>query len=325
TQNASAEFGNFQGGIVSTTIKSGTNSFHGDLWEFFRNDKLNANSWENNFAVPKTARPPLRWNMFGGTIGGPVIKNKLFFFFDYQGQRFDHPANTQQITVFTAAERGGNFGGICNNGFDAGGICNDRTQDPNATNAPATCPPGVTTAGCVVTHQLYNPCSVTTGPCTSANFVTGVRTPFQNNIVPASMIDPVAAALFASSFYPQPANGQIQSNAFNTVTQMFDNNQFDVKGDYNATQKDHVFGRYSHAHQNNPSLNSVAIFGQGFSQAPINNEVADWTHTFSPSLLNDVRFGVNYIKLHNGTSFGSNVGDLATQLGIANGNPIGPG
>src|SRR4051812_12943230 len=101
TNNASAEFGNFQGGIVSTTIKSGTNGFHGDLWEFFRNDKLNANSWENKFAVPEVKRPPLRWNMFGGTIGGPVVKNKLFFFFDYQGQRFDHPATTNFFTVFT--------------------------------------------------------------------------------------------------------------------------------------------------------------------------------------------------------------------------------
>src|SRR5437870_369834 len=94
TSNASAEFSNFQGGIVSTTIKSGTNSFHGDLWEYFRNDKLNSNQWENGFIGINSPtgqpipRPLLRWNMFGGTIGGPVVKNKLFFFFDYQGQRF---------------------------------------------------------------------------------------------------------------------------------------------------------------------------------------------------------------------------------------------
>lgn len=81
TQNASAEFGNFQGGIVSATIKSGTNDFHGDIWEYFRNDKLNSNSWENRFN--DAPRNQLRWNMFGGTIGGPVVKNKLFFFFYY--------------------------------------------------------------------------------------------------------------------------------------------------------------------------------------------------------------------------------------------------
>src|SRR5712664_3379147 len=81
TQNASAEFGNFQGGIVSASIKSGTNGFHGDLWEYFRNDKLNSNRWENRFNG--LDRPLLRWNMFGGAVGGPIVKNKLFFFFDY--------------------------------------------------------------------------------------------------------------------------------------------------------------------------------------------------------------------------------------------------
>ena len=74
TNNASAEFGNFEGGIVSATIKSGTNSYHGDVWEFFRNDKLNANSWSNKFSG--TPRDKIRWNMFGGTLGGPVFKNK---------------------------------------------------------------------------------------------------------------------------------------------------------------------------------------------------------------------------------------------------------
>jgi hypothetical protein len=307
TNNASAEFGNFQGGIVSATIKSGTNAFHGDLWEYFRNDVLNANSWENKFANPQVARPPLRWNMFGGTIGGPVIKNKLFFFFDYQGQRFDHPASTQFFNVFTTAERAGDFGALCTSGFDGSGLCQDRNKAGQVTN------------------QLYNPCSSTTGPCTPANFVPGTRTPFPFNRIPMSMINPVAQALFSSSLYPQPANANTENNAFNTVTQAFNNNQFDIKIDYNASDKDHIFGRWSHANQDNPLTNSLGIIGEGFSQAPINNEVVDWTHTFNTNILNDVRFGINYIKLHNGTTFGSSVGDLATQLGIANGNPIGPG
>ena len=307
TSNASAEFGNFQGGIVSATIKSGTNAFHGDVWEYFRNDVLNANSWENNFANPRVSRPPLRWNMFGGTIGGPVVKNKLFFFFDYQGQRFDHPASTSFFNVFTTAERGGDFGALCSKGFDGAGICQDRNSNGQVTN------------------QLYNPCTSTAGPCTAANFVPGTRTPFPFNRIPTSMLNPVAQALFSSPLYPAPVNTNVENNAFNTVTQAFNNNQFDVKIDYNATEKDHIFGRYSHANQNNPLTNSLAIIGEGFSQAPINNEVVDWTHTFNTNVLNDLRFGVNYIKLHNGTTFGSSVGSLATQLGIANGNPIGPG
>src|SRR6202140_2924851 len=76
TNNAPAEFGNFEGGIVNATIKSGTNAFHGDIWEFFRNDKLNANSWSNNLAYPALPKANLRWNMFGGTVGGPILKNK---------------------------------------------------------------------------------------------------------------------------------------------------------------------------------------------------------------------------------------------------------
>ena len=116
TNNAPAEFGNFEGGIVNATIKSGTNSYHGDVWEFFRNDILNANSWANNLHVDPTTgawaplpKQKIRWNMYGGTFGGPIIKNKLFFFADYQAQRFDIPSSAGSNTVFTPAERGGDF------------------------------------------------------------------------------------------------------------------------------------------------------------------------------------------------------------------------
>ena len=110
TNNASADFGNFMGGIVNASIKSGTNHFHGDVWEFFRNDVLNANQWENKLnPTDVLTKPTVRWNMFGGTLGGPIFKDKLFFFVDYQGQRFDHPASSNFITVFTNAQRGGDF------------------------------------------------------------------------------------------------------------------------------------------------------------------------------------------------------------------------
>jgi hypothetical protein len=107
TNNAPAEFGNFQGGIISTTIKSGTNELHGNVFEFFRNDVLNANTWERNWSGSPRAK--VRWNMFGATVGGPIIKDKLFFFGDYQGQRFANPSSTNPITVFTEAERRGDF------------------------------------------------------------------------------------------------------------------------------------------------------------------------------------------------------------------------
>jgi hypothetical protein len=108
TQNAPADFGNYMGGVISASIKEGTNSFHGSAFEFFRNDKLNANQWMNKL-IPGSIIPrqKLRWNEFGGVIGGPIIKDKLFFFADYEGERFDFPSTSSTITVFTAKERAG--------------------------------------------------------------------------------------------------------------------------------------------------------------------------------------------------------------------------
>jgi hypothetical protein len=109
TQNAPADFGNYMGGVISASIKEGTNSLHGSAFEFFRNDVLNANQWMNKL-IPGdiTPRQKMRWNEFGGAIGGPILKDKLFFFADYQGERFDFPSTTSFFTVFTAAERTGN-------------------------------------------------------------------------------------------------------------------------------------------------------------------------------------------------------------------------
>ena len=85
TNNAPADFGNFQGGIISATIKSGTNELHGTVYEFLRNDALNANTWENNWQGSPKGK--VRWNQFGASAGGPIIKNKLFIFGDYAGRR----------------------------------------------------------------------------------------------------------------------------------------------------------------------------------------------------------------------------------------------
>jgi len=131
-QNASAEFGNFQGGVVSASIKSGTNRYHGDIFEFFRNDVLNANNWGSNLqGLPK---PALRWNMFGATFGGPVLKNKLFAFVDYQGQRFDHPSSSSPITLFTAAERQGDFSQLLTERGTQ--LYNPFQLDPNGNRTP---------------------------------------------------------------------------------------------------------------------------------------------------------------------------------------------
>jgi hypothetical protein len=292
SNNAPAEFGNFEGGIVSASIKSGTNSFHGDIWEFFRNDKLNANQWENKINPDAAAIPrsPVRWNMFGGTLGGPVLKNKLFFFVDYQGQRFDHPPAGNRISVFTPAEQQGDFSALLSG------------------STPI---------------QLYNPCQAGTGisgsPCVAAT----VRAPFPNNQIPANMISPVAAALFASPLYPQAINNSLTDNAINLTSTAYNSDQGDVKVDYKVSGSDMLSGRFTRAFQIDPSTNSVLLLGNGQVTAPIWNTVGDWTHTFSSNLVNDARFGWNHVVLNTGTAWDPKVGSFGETIGIPNSNPSG--
>jgi hypothetical protein len=315
TQNASAEFGNYNGGIVNATIKSGTNRFHGDVFEFFRNDIFNANKWENGLpASGALPVPKLRWNMFGGTIGGPIIKNKLFFFADYQGGRLDHPASTNAITVLTPAEIGGDFSALCQSGFTAG-VCNDRGKDPNGNST-------------LVTNQLYNPCSPGTGvagtPCSIQ--APSSRTAFAGNIIPANMLDPVFTSLASNSLYPKSVSTLSSGfgQAFNVINQQFNSDQGDIKVDYNVSSKDHINARFSKADQYDPTNNSVALLGNTINEAYLLNGSLNWTHTFSPSLLNEVRFGKNNVKLNHGlTAFDGSVGALANSIGIAGGNPGG--
>ena len=166
TNNASAEFGNFQGGIINVIIKSGTNQWHGNVFEFFRNDKLNANNWANNWN--NVARPGLRWNQFGGTLGGPIFKDKLFFFADYQGLRRATPPSTVGTTLIPAEWRKGDL---------------SRLLDP-------------TYSGVAGGIQLYNPFSVD---------ADGNRAPFVNNQIPTGLFSPVVQKLFADpSLYPLP-------------------------------------------------------------------------------------------------------------------------
>jgi len=295
TNNAPAEFGNFEGGIVNATIKSGTNAFHGDVWEFFRNDVLNANSWSNKLVSPALDKAKVRWNMFGATGGGPIIKNRLFFFADYQGQRFDIPSSASLNTVFTAAERGGDFGALCQGTF-VNGVCSG--------------------AG-----QLYNPCASFTAPCTPSSVPATTRQPFPNNVIPTVMISPVASALFASSLYPAPINGALQHNAVNTTNSAFNVDQGDLKIDFRASQKDNISYRFTRAYQNNPSVNSQALLSNGYSTTPIYNTVGDWTRTIGNTLVNDARMGWSHITLNSGNSWASGVGQFGNTLGIGNGNP----
>ncbi|MBI3697288.1 MAG: TonB-dependent receptor [Acidobacteria bacterium] len=280
TNNASAEFGNFQGGIVNVTIKSGTNGFHGSVFEFLRNDKLNANAWSRNWQG--LAKAALRHNVFGGAIGGPLLRDRLFFFTDYQGIRRANPGAAAAFTVIPPEFRQGNFARLLT----------ERNT------------------------QLYNP--LTTD-------AAGLRQPFPNNQIPASMIDPVARNLFAlADLYPAPLNSALRFNSLNTGTSYVSTDQGDIKIDAKLSRQDDFSARYSNSRQDSPSRNSFPLLFNGFYTAPFQAGVLNWTRVVGPALVNELRVGVNRVMFSDGNE-DKGVGNVAEKLGIARGNERGSG
>ena len=292
TGSAPADFGNYLGGIVNVTIKSGTNDFHGSLYDYLRRGGLNANSWQNNTAcLPNGAsficgrdlagreiapRPALHYDNFGFTFGGPIIQNKLFFFADYAESLFSQPATTSQLTLIPDAERSGDFSGLCPEGF-TGGLCNN----------PA--------------HQLFNPASSAT---------PGGRTAFANNQIPLGSLNSAARAIVTSPFYP---GGSIANNISQFKTNSY---QGDLKIDYAPSEKDHLMGRWSQQFITAPNSNSIQLLGNSDRTFPLKNLVVGETHTFSSTLLNDARIGFQYFPVTEGFSNPTGV-NLPATFGIA--------
>jgi hypothetical protein len=223
TNGASAEYGRAAGGILDITLKSGTNQLHGVLFEVLQNTKLDANSWTNNLSG--VARNPIIQNQFGGAAGGPIIKNKLFIFGDYQGTRIATSGGSVDglgyggfYTIPTGQERVGNYSGI--------GV---PIYDPTTTVCTSGCVAGTLTA-------LPNAAPVYT------------RTPYQNNTIPVSAMDPVGAKLAA--LYPGtnraiPA-GAFPTNDFYTVTPgSLTTDQGDGRVDYHLNDANSIFGSIS--------------------------------------------------------------------------------
>jgi hypothetical protein len=271
--NAPADFGNYIGGVIVETLKSGTNSYHGDVFEFLRNTSLDANSWQNN--ATGAPRSPLHYNNFGGTVGGPIIKNKLFFFADYEGARYSTPASSQPFNSIPAAYRTGDFSSICTTGFTGAGIC--------------------TTPG----EQLYDPFS-------SANPAT--RTPYPNNQVP--VLSAAAKKIFASPLFPGPGvTSYLQQNYINS-------DQGDLKLDWQASNSDHIMARYSQMYVINNTTNSIQLLPDIKRTYPLNNEVVDWVHTISPSLVNDARVGLQVFPADDQVYTNPSATNLPATLGI---------
>ena len=283
TSNYSAEFGHSAGAVVNASIKSGSNQIHGDVWEYFRNNDLDSQNW-NALSIP-----PYHENQFGGTLGLPIWRNKLFYFGDAESNRISI-GNTNVLTVPTALMRQGNFSELLN------------TQ----------------LTGAAAPIQLYQPNS----GGTAALSCNG-----QNSVLCQSQIDPVALNIL--NLYPQPnstANG-INNNLIENVSEHNNTFQWDQRMDWNVSQKDQAYFRYSYNHQIQVNalplglpLDGSGYGGQRDSNFAQNGMLSE-THIFSPSLTNEFRFGYNWDH----SSFlqpNSNV-DIAPTLGLG-GVPFGP-
>ena len=258
TNNPSAELGQFLGGVVSVGLKSGTNQFHGSGFDYLRNDFFNANEWSNNFNGLPTARQ--RWNEYGATFGGPIKKNKLFFFTDYQGERFNLPATAQAMTTFTAQDATGNLSDL--------GV---------TLHYPGT--------------NVVMPSNLTQATICGPSQKMGVD-PCINGISPTAL--KITGALPKANL-PGLAGGT--SNNLENVQQTYTHgNQGDVKVDWAPTEKDHFFARYSQQHIDNPTVNSQPLqySSSGSNMFPLQQAVLDYTRTLTPSWVNDFRVGMNY-------------------------------
>ena len=315
TADFSAELGRSAGAVLNATIKSGTNSIHGAIWEFFRNDKLDAADWfENNAGIKKGK---LRQNQFGGSIGGPIIKDKIFFFGDYEGLRRVQ-GTVLTGTVPTAIERNSGFTNLSD--LLAGSPRTDnigrsfqlgQVFDPATTRA--------------VTQGLVDP--VTGRVATASGFV---RDPFQGNLLPANRLS--ANAIKLLNLYPTATNATTSASVqnYSTSPALYEHrNAFDTRIDVNPTQKDQVFGRFSYVDDPNfipgifGGIADGGSFQQGIQTAKAEQAVLAYTHVFTPSVINVARVGFNHLHT---SRFGpsGDVTGIPAQFGIQ-GIPQGNG
>jgi hypothetical protein len=322
TADFSAELGRSAGAVLNATIKSGTNSIHGAAWEFFRNDVLDSADWfENN---SNTKKGELRQNQFGASIGGPIIKDKLFYFGDYEGFRRVQ-GTVLPGTVPSLSER--------NSGFtDLSDLITGQNGAPRTDALGRSIPygtvldPATTRA---VTAGAVDPVSKI--PATSTGFV---RDPFGTcgpstvnftlagcglNQLPAGRLDPNAVKLL--NLYPVPTTGSFTNNYTNSPHLYEHKNAFDIRVDFNPSAKDQVFGRFSYADdpQFIPGIfGGIAdggSFNQGIQTYKSNQSVIGYTHVFSPSTINVARVGFNHLHT---TRFGpeGTTDGIPAQFGI---------
>ncbi len=315
TNIAPAQYGRAGGALVITSIKSGSNDYHGNVFWFNRNKALNA---ENFFTSPHTPTPSFVRNQFGFTAGGPVIKNKLFLFGDYQGLRQNVPSGPSYATVPTDAMRG--------TGALTGEADFSELLDPTKTNG----------LDLTATHGvIYDPStdgSVPGVPFNPNGALQFMGSGAQPNVIPANRLNPAALAYLNA--YPEPNCGPTGSGATiidsncnpiqhnfkleRTVIENWDD--WDIRGDYIIDTKNSLFVRFSSGHSNQTNTTSLGVLPSGFGSGTNFNYPSGasigLTSTISSTMVNEFRAG--YIRTKYGYQPPLSTTPWCTQFGIAN-------
>lgn len=253
SHNDLAEFGGVAGGIINVVTKAGTNGFHGSVWEFLRNEVMDA----RNFFLP--TRNPLRQNQFGGSVGGPFLiprayngRNKTFFFLAYEGFRQSQAAQTI-VRAPTAAELNGDFSSLLSQGI-----------------------------------QIYNPFSTRPDPAQSGAFI---RDPFPGDMIPPKLLSP-AAELYAKTLLPAAGSPIAGGNFYDTTPSRVAQDSYTVRIDQSFGSHDTLFGRVSYFNEASSTsagypgaLNEISIYGW--------NAGVHESHDFGSSTILDMHLGRN--------------------------------
>jgi len=303
TNGYNAEYGRGAGGVVNVTIKSGTNQIHGTLFEFLQNDKLDANQWESNKAGK--SRGPFKQNQYGAAVGGPAIKNRTFWFADFQGTNIRSTGgavaglgSTFVGTIPTVAFRNGDYSSLLGNVIGTDSLGRQVRQG-----------------------QLYD---IQTTRTVNGNLV---RDPFIGNIIPSNRFDPVAKKLM--DLYPAPnqnlTNRIPANNFFNVVSGSDNTYQGDLRIDHKISEKDSIFGSLSWSEErkfNGTPLPAVLDAGgfAGQNETDLSrNAMLSYTRVWTPTILTETRVAFSRLVTER---VQANAGvDLFKQFGIGGYNP----
>ncbi len=285
TGNAPAEFGNANGAIVNMALKSGTNSLHGNVFEFLRNDNLDANGFFANRSG--AVRRELKQSIFGGTLGGPIIRDRHFFFIDYQGQR-QVSAGRALASLALPEYRVGNL-----------------SRFPQVIRDP------LLSGNCSTSDRTA---------CFQNNTIPQARI-----VNPVAKVLFADQRLYPLPNTTGTGNIGVTNNYISSSSSSIRNDQADAKIDSRLSEKDNVSGRFTIArYESGTKTVAVPIFLGGGTDAPTTGGVINWTRTISPSLVNEARIGYNRTVIRNLTTDPAGVlgKDGNQKLGIAGGQLI---